>query len=140
MLGCTVSSIFGGHTIPVSTSIFKILAATGIVSQQEADKQQTPGLDRAVPKTKGVEFASCLHQLAADLRVQPGNKNLKAILKEAGAVDQPKRPVTPPPERKTEKKESTSSKMILSFKFKDKAIKQSLNMQCNKNNKVIEMK
>lgn len=104
VLGYLIQNAFGGHTIPVSGSILKILVATGIVTQQEADKQQTPGLDRAIPKTKGVEFASCLHQFAADLRMQPGNKNLKAILKEAGAIEPPKRPVAAPPEKKTEKK------------------------------------
>lgn len=109
VLGYLIQNAFGGHTIPASSSIFKILVATGIVTQQEADKQQTPGLDRAIPKTKGIEFASCLHQFAADLRVQPSNKNLKAILKEAGAVEPLKRPVVAPPEKKSEKKPETKA-------------------------------
>ena len=111
VLGYLVQNAFGGHTIPVSNSIMQILVATGILSQQEADKNNTPGLDRAIAKSKGIEFASCVHQLAADIRAQPSNKNLKLILKEAGAVEQPKRPVAPPPpEKKPEPKKAVSTK------------------------------
>ncbi len=78
---------FGGHTIPVSGSIMQILLMCGIVTQAEADKHQTPGLERAVPKTKGHEFATSLHQMAAEYKMNPAGKNIKAILKEAGAVE-----------------------------------------------------
>ncbi len=114
VLGYLLQNAFGGHTIPVSSSIMQVLVATGILTQAEADKNSTPGLDRAIAKTKGIEFASCVHQLAADIRAQPHNKNLRLILKEAGAVDPPKRPaviekkaeaVKPPPA-----KEKTASK------------------------------
>lgn len=93
MLAYVIQHSFGGHTIPVSNSIMKILILTGIVTPAEAEKHQTPGLERAVPKSKGLEVASCLHQLAAEFRAQPTGKNVKAILKEAGAVE-PK-PVEP---------------------------------------------
>ncbi len=111
VLGYLVQNAFGGHTIPVSNSIMQVLVATGILTQLEADKNNTPGLDRAIAKSKGIEFASCVHQLAADIRAQPSNKNLKLILKEAGAVEQPKRPVAPPPaEKKPEAKKAVAAK------------------------------
>ena len=107
MLAYVTQHAFGGHTIPVSDSIMHILLMTGIVTSAEAEKHQTPGLERAIPKTKGHEFSSTLHQMAAEYRMSPGGKNIKAILKEAGGQEmkmpQPKpapappKPVAPPP-------------------------------------------
>lgn len=107
MLAYVTQHAFGGHTIPVSDSIMHILLMTGVVTLQEAEKHQTPGLERAIPKTKGHEFSSTLHQMAAEYRMGPNGKNIKAILKEVGAEDikmpQPKpvkaapKPMVPPP-------------------------------------------
>lgn len=87
MLAYVTQHAFGGHTIPVSDSIMHILLMTGVVTFQEAEKHQTPGLERAIPKSKGHEFSCTLHQMAAEYRLSPSGKNIKAILKEAGAVD-----------------------------------------------------
>lgn len=95
MLAYVIQHSFGGHNIPVSSSIMNILTMTGIVSPAEAEKHQTPGLERAITKTKGLEFASCLHQMAAEYRTQPTGKNIKAILKEAGGVE----PIKPEPSK-----------------------------------------
>jgi hypothetical protein len=100
VLGYVVQHALGGHTIPISDSINQVLLLTGVVSLSEVEKHQTPGLDRAIPKTKGIEFASCLHQLAADFLAQPQSKVTKAILKEAGATEPIKPIETKPPEVK----------------------------------------
>ncbi len=91
VLGYVTQNALGGHAIPISDSIMQVLLATEIVSPAEAEKGQAPGLDRTVPKTKGAAFASCLHQLAADYAAAPEDKQIKAIMKEAGAVE-PKKP------------------------------------------------
>ncbi len=129
MLAYVTQHALGGHTIPVSNSIMHILVMTGVVTQAEADKHQTPGLERAIPKSKGLEFSSCLHQMAAEYRANPAGKNIKAILKEAGGVEpvkvaeppkaapaakpaiaaKPKKPETLKPETK-ETKETRESK------------------------------
>ncbi len=85
ILGYVVQNGLGGHSIPVSRSIMDVLLATEIVSEAEASKGLAPGLERTVPKTKGANFASCLHQLAVTAASSPGSKQVKAILKEAGA-------------------------------------------------------
>src|SRR4051812_243018 len=72
----------GGHSIPVSKGAIDVLHAVGILSDNEADKGQVPGLERAIPKNKGVEFGSLLQQLAADLVASPGSSKVKAILGE----------------------------------------------------------
>src|SRR3954464_1278953 len=61
----------GGHSIPISKGAIDILHAVGIISDGEADKGLVPGLERAIPKNKGVEFGSLLQQLAADLVASP---------------------------------------------------------------------
>jgi endonuclease III len=72
----------GGHSIPISKGAIDILHAVGIISDNEADKGQVPGLERAIPKNKGVEFGSLLQQLAADLVASPGSSKVKGILAE----------------------------------------------------------
>src|SRR5947208_592683 len=72
----------GGHSIPVSKGAIDVLHAVGILSDNEADKGQVPGLERAIPKNKGVEFGSLLQQLAADLVASPGSSKVKSILSE----------------------------------------------------------
>jgi len=72
----------GGHSIPVSKGAIDVLYAVGAISDAEADKNQAPGLERAIPKNKGVEFGSLLQQLAADLVASPGSSKVKSILGE----------------------------------------------------------
>lgn len=71
-----------GHSIPISKGAIDILHAVAIISDSEADKGQVPGLERAIPKNKGVEFGSLLQQLAADLFASPGSSKVKGILSE----------------------------------------------------------
>ncbi len=75
----------GGHSIPISKGAIDVLHAVGIITDNEADKGQVPGLERAIPKNKGVEFGSLLQQLAADLFASPGSSKVKAILAEVDA-------------------------------------------------------
>ena len=85
-----------GHAIPVSDTIMQVLLATEIVSESEASKGQTPGLERTIPKNKGNDFASCLHQLAVLNAQSPHGKQTKALMKEAGATET-KRELPKPP-------------------------------------------
>jgi endonuclease III len=87
VLGYVTQNALGGHAIPVSDGIMKILLATEIVSEAEAAKNQVPGLERTVPKTKGPQFASCLHQFGLLCLSSPAGKQTKAILKESGAAE-----------------------------------------------------
>jgi endonuclease III len=106
VLGYITQNALGGHAIPVSNSIMQILLATEIVSSGEAEKGQAPGLERTVAKSKGPAFASCLHQLAVEHATAPGGKQIKAVMKEAGATE-PKKPIEP---KKKEDKASSTSK------------------------------
>jgi hypothetical protein len=72
----------GGHSIPVSKGALDVLYAVGVINDVEADKGIVPGLERAIPKNKGVEFGSLLQQLAADLVASPGSSKVKSVLSE----------------------------------------------------------
>ena len=64
----------------MSASIIDLLTVLGIVTETEARRNRIPGLERAVPKAKGVEFASLLHQFAADFALSPNSTKLRPIL------------------------------------------------------------
>src|SRR6185369_14247211 len=72
----------GGHSIPVSKGAIDVLYAVAAINDAEADKGIVPGLERAIPKNKGVEFGSLLQQVAADLLASPGSGKLKGVLAE----------------------------------------------------------
>jgi endonuclease-3 len=63
VLAYVTQSALGGHSIPVSGNMIKVLLILEIVSPTEAEKHQTPGLERTISKAKGADFGSCLHQL-----------------------------------------------------------------------------
>ena len=72
----------GGHSIPVNSGAIEVLYAVGAISDTEADKHQVPGMERAIPKNKGAEFGSLLHQIGADYHASPGSTKLRGILAE----------------------------------------------------------
>jgi endonuclease-3 len=71
-----------GHAIAADEGTFDVLVVLGILSDTEAGKGVLPGLERAVPKNKGTEFFSELHQLAADFYANSNSTKLKALLAE----------------------------------------------------------
>jgi endonuclease-3 len=72
----------GGHSIPVASGAVAALQVIGVISEAEAKKQRVPGLERAIPKTKGVEFASLLHQFGADYYASPHSTKVRSIVLE----------------------------------------------------------
>jgi hypothetical protein len=70
----------GGHSIPLDRGALDVLAVLGIISPSEADTGKVSGLERAIPKNRGVEFASLLHQLAAEYAANPFSPNLRKLL------------------------------------------------------------
>src|SRR5262245_32035389 len=71
-----------GHSIPVSKGALDFLYAVGAISDAEADKGIAPGLERAIPKNKGVEFASLLQQIGIDLAAPQASSKVKSLLAE----------------------------------------------------------
>lgn len=94
----------GGHAIAVDQGTLDVLVILGAVTEQEAKKNTAPGLERAIAKSKGVEFGSLLHQLGADFFISPhGQKPRKVIVEiDPEAKDRlPKRGVKKTPKTKS---------------------------------------
>jgi endonuclease III len=83
---CTVAYMvqasLGGHAIPVDSGTIKLMLVLDLVSKKDAEKGEVAGLDRAITKTKGVEFSSLLHQFSADFSANPYSPAVKNILLE----------------------------------------------------------
>ncbi|MBX7166699.1 MAG: hypothetical protein K1X74_10170 [Pirellulales bacterium] len=85
----------GGHAIPLDRSTLAALSVVGLADPKEVAAGAVTGLERAIPKSKGVEFASLLHQLGAEYAVNPYAPSLHEILVEinpAAKDNLPKRP------------------------------------------------
>lgn len=91
----------GGHAIPLNRGALITLLAVGVISSDEFSKGAVPGLERAVPKNKGVEIASLLHQLGVEVGRNPYGQVARKLMLEIdpSCKDRlPKRPPIKPPE------------------------------------------
>jgi endonuclease III len=72
----------GGHSIPVDRNTLEMLAVLGIVTPAEAAEGGVPGLERAIPKNRGIEFGSLVHALGAEFGANRYSPALHKILLE----------------------------------------------------------
>jgi endonuclease III len=110
----TVQAALGGHSIPIDAGTMAALRVLDLVTDKDVEAGVVPGLERAVAKSKGAEFASLLHELGADYAANPYSPKLREILLQINpdcAARLPKRranraapkPAEPPPAEKAEK-------------------------------------
>jgi endonuclease III len=102
ILNYICQNALGGHSIPADTSVLDALVAADILTEAEAEKKALPGVERAIPKNKGAEFASLLHQFGVDYHLSPKSANALAVFKDLGVTPKPKK-VAPVPEAKEAK-------------------------------------
>jgi endonuclease-3 len=81
-VGYVTQAALGGHAIAVDDAALDLMQILGVITEAERGKQQVPGLERAIAKNKGVEFASLMHQLAAELRGNPHGTRVRSIILE----------------------------------------------------------
>lgn len=81
-IGYVTQAALGGHAIAIDKGALDTLFALGIITEAEAKARRVPGLERAIPKAKGVEFSSLLHQLAADYFCSPFSQRVRGIILE----------------------------------------------------------
>lgn len=113
----------GGHAIPLNRGALISLHTLGVISDDEFAKNTVPGLERAVPKNKGPEVGSLLHQLGVEVGRNPYGQAARKLLLEIdpNCKDRlPKRPTVKPPEPPPPAKPETKK----SAKQKDTAAKQ----------------
>jgi endonuclease III len=108
-----VQAALGGHSIPIDTGTMAVLRVLDLVTDKDVTANAVPGLERAVAKSKGVEFGSMLHELGADFSANPYSSTIRDILLQVDpecAARLPKRRADPalrkahePPAEKPEK-------------------------------------
>lgn len=72
----------GGHSIPINRGLLESMRVVGVVSDVEAAKGSVPGLERAIPKSKGAEISTMLHQLGVELYRSPYGPTIRRFLLE----------------------------------------------------------
>ena len=72
----------GGHAIPLGKGGISIMYIMGAIDEKEATAGNVPGLERAIPKSQGIEFASLLHHLASAFLASPFSPRVRSILLE----------------------------------------------------------
>jgi hypothetical protein len=84
-----------------------LLTLVGAVSESDAAKNRVPGLERAIPKNKWVEFGSLLHQFAIDYAASPQSAKVKQVVGEISPAAKerlPKKVATPEPPRQVDRR------------------------------------
>ncbi len=77
-----VQAALGGHSVPIDQAAMKVMEILDLVKEKEAAAGLVPGLERAIPKNKGVEFGSLLHLFSVDFAATPHKPELKKIFLE----------------------------------------------------------
>lgn len=98
-----VQNALSGHSIPINNGLLISLQAFDIITEAEAKAHTVPGLERAVPKTKGIEIGSLLHQLGVEIGKNPyGTAARKRLVEIEPSCkgNLPKRPPKPEPKPK----------------------------------------
>jgi hypothetical protein len=91
----------GGHAIPLNNGALITLHTVGVISDDEQAKGVVPGLERAVPKNKGAEVGSLLHQLGVEVGKNPYGPAARKLMLEIdpNCKDRlPKKAAPKPPE------------------------------------------
>ncbi|MBL8828072.1 MAG: hypothetical protein JNM18_13925 [Planctomycetaceae bacterium] len=82
VVGYATQVTLGGHCIPIDRGSMGVLNIIVDVTDKERKEVTVSGLERAIPKNKGIEFGSLLHALGADMMANPYSTNLHKILLE----------------------------------------------------------
>lgn len=72
----------GGHSVPVNRGLLTSMHVIGVITDGEAQKGVIPGLERAIPKRRGVEYGSLLHQLGVEVVRNPYGPTTRKLLVE----------------------------------------------------------
>ena len=97
----TVQHSLSGHAIPIDRGALEIFYIVGIIDEKEKHSKTVRGLERAIPKSKGQEYGSLLHQLVAMFVASPFSPQVRSILLEMDPKCQPRFP-----KRKSRKKQT----------------------------------
>lgn len=102
-----------GHAIAVNDGVLLAMQVFDIITEAEAKKSLIPGLERAIPKNKGVEAHTVLHQLGIEIHKNPYGTAARKLLTEIDPKCKdrlPKKPAKEQPKKEAPKKKAAASK------------------------------
>ena len=70
----------GGHSIPLNAGALHAMYVVGAITEKEWKQSRVPGLERAIPKTKGADVASLFHQLGVQFNKSPFAPAIRNLL------------------------------------------------------------
>jgi len=76
----TSQNALGGHSIPIDNAMSQLFQTLDLMTDKEVKNRKVTGLERTIPKTKGAEFFSVVHQLAAAYLKSPFNKDIRNLI------------------------------------------------------------
>lgn len=80
VLSYVAQNALGGHQIAVDEAMLLLFYVVGAIDEKEKASGKVPGLERAIPKTKGVDFFSTVHQLAVAFYNSQHKPDLRKLL------------------------------------------------------------
>lgn len=81
MISYVVQNVLGGHTIPLDAATLRMLNILGLADESEVVSGVVGGLERAIPKSQGRDFAWSLHEFAAEFWVDHHSPQVTKIMK-----------------------------------------------------------
>lgn len=87
-----------GHAIAVNEGILLAMQVMDIITEAEAKKHAVPGLERAIPKNKGVEAHLLFHEFGVEIHKNPYGPAARKLLTEIDPSCKDRLPKRPPKE------------------------------------------
>ena len=70
----------GGHAIPLDSAALRLFWLCDVINEKELKSGKVTGLERAIPKNKGIDFSSLLHQAAVAINMDPSDETARKIV------------------------------------------------------------
>jgi len=99
VVGYVTQATLGGHCIPLDRGALQCLDVIVGLASKEKSEANVSGLERAIPKNKGIEFGSLLHEMGADMIASPMSTNLHKLLLEIAPDGKERLPKRQPPKK-----------------------------------------
>ncbi|QDT69974.1 hypothetical protein MalM25_29180 [Planctomycetes bacterium MalM25] len=101
-----------GHAIAVNSGVLLALQVMEIITEAEAKKQVVPGLERAIPKNKGVEAQALLHELGVEVSRSPYSPAVRKLLTELDPTCKDRLPKRPAKKEEPKKEKKPATKPV----------------------------
>jgi len=80
VLAYVAQNALGGHQIPIDEAMLELMYVIGAIDDKQNKDFKITGLERSIPKTKGVEFFSTVHQLAVAFHHKPHKPETRKMI------------------------------------------------------------